>query len=672
MTTRRLLTATLTLLLLQNYLIGQDKLNIKFGKIAPEDFDLSKYKYDTGASAVIIADIGNTSFIGNTKGDFSLVFKRHKRIKIINKNGYDIAKETIFVYQRNSDEEKLKDLKAATFNLENGKVVETDLDQKSIFTDKVDKYRSKKKFTFPAVKEGSIIDISYTIESDFYVDLRSWTFQGEYPCLWSEYQVTIPQFFHYVAVNQGDQNFAIHTSKEVNVNYSIRQPNGTERSEFLSIMGTATENRWVMKNVPPLKEESFTTTIRNHVSKITFQLHYVQFGEANERHDYMGNWFIASEKLLKHENFGQALDEDNHWMKEDLKAITTGCKNNEEKIRKIYAFVRSNFTCTDHDRLYTDNSLKTVFKKRNGNVAEINLLLVAMLRHEDIPSDPAVLSTRDNGYCSETYPMIDGFNYVICVARDNDKTFYLDASEPLMGFDHLPIDCYNGQARIINKEKPYAIYFDSDSLHERTVTGVVIIMDEKGKPSGSFQSTLGYYQSYNLREKAKKKSEKDVFKDIQTAYGSDVEISNTGIDSLDQLEYPVKIHYDFDLKNMTDDIIYFNPMMSEAYKENPFKSADRKYPVEMPYTMDELYSFSMEIPEGYVVDELPKSARVMLNDKEGMFEYLIQKNDIGIQMQMRIKLNKALFLPEDYSTLRDFFASIVKKQSEQIVLKKKK
>ena len=113
-------------------------------------------------------------------------------------------------------------------------------------------------------------------------------------------------------------------------------------------------------------------------------------------------------------------------------------------------------------------------------------------------------------------------------------------------------------------------------------------------------------------------------------------------------------------------------MMSSAYKENPFKSAERKYPVEMPYVMDETYTLNMEIPNGYVVDELPKSARVSLNDKDGSFEYLIAKDENGIQLRSRIRLNKATFEPDDYNTLRDFFAYVVKKQNEQIVFKKKK
>jgi len=56
----------------QNYLFAQDKLNIKYGKIAAADFDLSKHNFDTSVSAVVIAHIGSPGFAGTTKGSFSL------------------------------------------------------------------------------------------------------------------------------------------------------------------------------------------------------------------------------------------------------------------------------------------------------------------------------------------------------------------------------------------------------------------------------------------------------------------------------------------------------------------------------------------------------------------------------------------------------------------------
>jgi len=51
----------------------------------------------------------------------------------------------------------------------------------------------------------------------------------------------------------------------------------------------------------------------------------------------------------------------------------------------------------------------------------------------------------------------------------------------------------------------------------------------------------------NLKPAEKtKKIKKDVFKDIKQGMVPMLNIKP--IDSLDQLEYPVKIHYDFDLK----------------------------------------------------------------------------------------------------------------------------
>src|SRR6202012_2841742 len=98
---------------------------------------------------------------------------------------------------------------------------------------------------------------------------------------------------------------------------------------------------------------------------------------------------------------------------------------------------------------------------------------------------------------------------------------------------------------------------------------------------------------------------------------------------------------------------------------NPFAAAERKYPVEMPYTMDDLYIFSMDIPEGYTIDEVPKSAKVAFNVDQGYFEYLFGLSGSMLQLRCRLKLNKAMFAPDDYASLRDFFAFVVKKESEQ-------
>ena len=70
-------------------------------------------------------------------------------------------------------------------------------------------------------------------------------------------------------------------------------------------------------------------------------------------------------------------------------------------------------TCTNYNRKYLEKPLKSVLKTRNGNEAEINLLLTAMFRKAGFRADPVMLSTRSHGYTYAMYPLMDRFNYVI-------------------------------------------------------------------------------------------------------------------------------------------------------------------------------------------------------------------------------------------------------------------
>jgi hypothetical protein len=385
----------------------------------------------------------------------------------------------------------------------------------------------------------------------------------------------------------------------------------------------------------------------------------------------MGNWVKVSEDLLKDEDFGATLSKNNNWLDDDIKTITINTTNKVEKAQKIFAYIRDNYTCTGNGK-YLTTPLKNTFKSRKGSVADINLLLIAMLKHENIEAEPVLLSTRGHGYTHELYPLMDRYNYVIAKVTENDQTYLLDATKPKLGFNYLPIECYNGHSRVISSATQ-PLFLDADSVKERKTTFVNFTIDEKGKHVGSFATNLGYYESLSVREKIAEKGKDDFFKKIKSSYSDNFELGQFQVDSLSNYEKPLALKHTIALNNIgTDDIIYFNPMLSEGYKDNYFKSAERAYPVEMPYTIDETYMINIQVPDGYEVDELPKSAKVAFNESEGAFEYIIQKTEEMVQMRSRIQLKKANFFAEDYEGLRGFFGHIVKKHSEQIVFKKKK
>ncbi len=311
-------------------------------------------------------------------------------------------------------------------------------------------------------------------------------------------------------------------------------------------------------------------------------------------------------------------------------------------------------------------------KAKKGSVSEINLLLTAMLRYAGLQSYPVILSTTDHGFAWEYYPLITAFNYVVSQCITDGKAVYLDASYPRLGFAKMLPECYNGHARVINEDAD-PVYFMPDSLNERKVTALFINNDTKGKWIGAMNQRLGYFESYTTREKIKEKGEEEFFKEIQKVYGEDVKVKSPHVDSLTNYDLPLDLKYEVELSSPKEDIVYINPMFGEAWKKNPFKSAERFYPVEMPYTMDETYLLTMEVPVGYVVDELPKQMVVKLDEKESaFFEYRISLSGSTISLRSRLKVNRTMFANEEYENLREFFNMIVNKQNEQIVFKKKK
>jgi len=665
---RIILTLVFSISLLCSF--GQEKAPVKFGNVSEKDFATKVYPLDSNATAMVIADIGTSTIEGNNKGWFSLHFKHYKRVHILNKNGFDIANVSISLYSDGTDEESLDKLKAVTYNLENGKVVETKLDVKdAVFKDKISKEWVVKKFTFPNVKEGSIIEFEYTKKSDFLNNLESWEYQGGYPRLWSEYNVSIPDFLGYVFLRQGYKNYDISDKKDRHESYTVLNTLGynTERYQLSS---NVADYRWVMKNVPALKEESFTSTLQNHISKIEFQL--AEYRAPLTYRNLIESWAKVAGKMLASESFGEKLAKDNGWLSDITRPLVTGAKDMREKAFRIYNYVRDNFTCTDHSDLWAAQTLKNIVKTKNGTVSEINLLLTAMLKHEDIPASPVILSTRSNGKTYELYPLLSQYNYVVVRAMVDNKVIFMDASEPRLGFGHLPVRCYNGHARIID-ETAYALEIASDTLMEVKNTSVFLINDEKSNIVGSFTQTPGYYESLGLRDRIKEKGQEELVKSIKKDFGQEISIANFKVDSLEKYEENVSLRYDFDLLGEKEDIIYFNPLFGEGYMENPFKAAERSYPVEMPFGFDETYTLQMEVPAGYVVDELPKSMVVKMNEAgEGVFEYRISQSGNGISFRSRVRLARANFLPDEYEMLREFFNLIVKKQAEQIVFKKKK
>ena len=220
----KILSQLLTAILLSASLFGQDNVNIKFGNVSAKDFTLEKSPViDSNTNAVILTNIGSTNFIGVEHYWISYVHKKYVRIKVINEKALDIATVNIHLFGRDEDKDKLEDLKAVTYNFEDGEIKTSELSKSDIFEDKLSPYATVTKFTLPSVKAGSMIEYSYSIISHHSYAIPEWYFQdSQYPCLYSEYKITFPDALPYITLRYGSDSFFVKkTTKVKNNHYNI-------------------------------------------------------------------------------------------------------------------------------------------------------------------------------------------------------------------------------------------------------------------------------------------------------------------------------------------------------------------------------------------------------------------------------------------------------------------
>ena len=638
------------------YLIAQPGSPVKkFGEVPLETFAPAAYSLDSSASAVILFDIGHVHFERGTSSlyGFNIVYERHTRIRLLRKISFGLSTIVLSRLKKGATGVEIEDLKGATYNMEEGKMIVSKVDKSNIFQEESGGFQLEK-MILPSVKEGSVIEYSYRIVFPGFGYVPFWDFQGEYPILWSEYDITIPSVLDYVMEKQGYLKYTIDSTMAA---YSD------------SWNGDATERIWAIQNVPGLaRREAFITTQRNYISRIEFQLSAVHI-QGMER-TFRNTWDDLVTELMKSENFGAPLLDRNHWMSDELKKITGVEGNSLETAQKIYAYLRDHMECSGIEGIYLSQPLKKTWEDKKGNIADVNLLLAALYQHEGFEAVPILLSTRAHGTVVESYPLLKDYNYVVTGLKVGDRTYLLDATRSTIGFGQLPEACYNGSARTIDGNHQL-IPLSPDSILERRMTYVTIINDDSLGYSGSFTHTAGIFESMELRSRLKMIKPEEFFDNLRKSLSSYKTMEETGIDSLDKPGVPVIWHYNMKY-HFSSPTIYLNPIMHERINTNPFNSPERHYPVEMPYREDYEYVINLEVPKGYSVDQVPRSEKAILDSgNSGVYEYLVETDSAKIQLRCRLRIKKTQFGIGEYKSLRDFYAFVIRKEKEEIIFKKK-
>lgn len=650
-------------------LLSQD---FKFGKISKAELQEKYNTLDSSASATYLYKYRKTHFEYFQDKGFQLFTEVHQRIKIYTQEGFNHATHQIMLYNRGGNKEKVSNLKAYTYNMVNGKVEDTKLQKNGVFETEYDDYRDLYKFTMPNLKEGSVVEFRYTILSDFISNIDDYVFQHDIPVKKLEAIFETPEYFNFKVNTKGF--LSINPKKERvpgKITFQNKErygSNGTTdfSSSDLNFMKNVTT--YSLTNIPALRDEPYVNNISNYQSAVNYELSYIQMPQSSTEY-YSTTWEDVVKAIYNNPSFGSELDKTSYF-KTDVEALIKTTSDPMQKALLIFNFVKSKIKWNGYYGKYCNSGVRKAYKEQVGGVAEINLMLTAMLRYAGLNANPVLVSTRENGV--PLFPTREGYNYVISCIETPKGIVLLDATNTFSAPNVLPSRVLNWEGRIIRKDNTFSTVNLYPSQKSKKIVSLFLSLDETGTIKGGIRNIKTANNALLYRENYINTDNNTFIENLENEYNG-MEISDFTVKNDRDLSKPIMESFKFSLENQADiigDKVYFSPVFFLKTKENPFKLEKREFPVDFGYPSSSKYTIVVNLPEGYKVESVPESTVIALPDNLGSFKYNISPTDSKVQIVIESEINQPIISPVYYDALKSYFKMLVEKESEQIVLTK--
>lgn len=651
--------------------------NYKFGKVSQEELTEKVCTIDSSANAVFLYKYRRSYFEYIKNKGFELITDVHERIKIYNQEGFNYATKQVMLYKSsNGGVEKISTIKANTYNLENGKVVEIKLSKDDVFKTEANKYNNKVKFTMPNIKEGSVIEYKYKITSPFWSNVDEFVFQHDIPIKKLKATFESPEYFNFKVSTKGflsmvpltkseSANIVFNTkTRSTGSGYTGATATSVDRSE---LEYTKYISEYDSENIPALKDEPYVNSINNYRSSAKYELSYTKFPNSVAE-TYASSWEDVVNRIYKSPSFGKELEK-TAYFHNDIDALIGSVSDPIKKIELIFDFVKSHVKWNGYYGIYAKD-VRKAYKEHTGNVADINLMLAAMLRYSGLNANPVLVSTRQHGI--PLFPTREGFNYVICGVEQADNVFLLDATSKYSAPNVLPFRTLNWQGRIVRETGSSALIdLYPKKISKNTIT-LFLKLDETGSVEGQMRSVKTGHKARDYRNKYNSTDKNQFIAKLENKFHG-MEIEDFEVVNNKNLEKPVIETCKFNIESQADiidDKIYFSPLFFFKIDENPFKLEKREFPVDFGYPSDDVYRFNITLPKGYNVVSAPQSKKLQLPNDLGSFVYQVRSVGNTIQLIIDSKINAPIISPIHYNALKSYFSGLIEAENEQIVLTK--
>ena len=647
--------------------------NLKYGKPSKEELSLTSYAPDTTATAIYLFHQGQSDFVYHD--GFQLTTEHWVRIKILKPQGVSYADVSVPYYSptdRDEGQERASDIEGCSYNMENGKCIKTSMKRESISFERINNLYKMLKFSLPAVKEGTVIEYHYKLYSDYFSHIDNWMMQEELPMLYNQYKITIPHVFIYNIELRGKDYIQV---KQRDSSIHATEREGGSAGVSKDFIVSAQETTFTSRNLPAIRQdEPYCWCPEDYKVQVSFDLQGTQF-TPNEYKPYSQKWEDVDNQLLKPENtqFGKYLSFTNPFRPETKQAYNSEMSF-EEKIICAFQILKKKMAWNGRYQLYS-KELEKVIPKRNGSNADLNFILISILKDFGLEAYPVVLSRRSSGMLPYNFPSLQKLNTFIVAVYDINKQKYvfLDGSMDVPALNILPLELSVNKARILSpKEK-----------EEKKWVNVMALADNKsfmkiearleGNQVKGHRSTILYGQEA-VEYQANEKHKQDSIVSNPESNGSlknKLTVTNLKVKKQENDRALIEEEFDFVLQtDRTDDHLYINPMLFPHLKSNPFIQTERVLPIEFPYPYKFTMLTTLTLPEGYEVEETPQPQVIRTQGDGLQCKYMIQRQGNTISLNYIFYLKEPIFLTEQYKQLQELWTKVIEKNNEILVLKK--
>jgi len=665
----------------------------KWKKVTPDEF--TYINTDSSVHAVILFEQAKYRFdVWNE--ELKLFVEVHKRILILDTVGLNYAKLEIPYYAYRKYDE-FASFKANYYFLSNGKVKRKSLKNNQISDVEINDYWNKKTANFGVLKPGTIIEYKYVLTTLNMVEPPKWYFQHEIPCLYSSFTLNVPKVISYQMRING-VNFLSENSKRqafTNLNYTLNYddpiPGGSQyRNQSFNAPINLSLKSWlfntIMTDIPPYKSVQNTDCDCNHKRSLTLNLNNIdqkheltsgldlfaweiltqrlyqattdnyvvkrQFSTTTVNNPagyivfHISDWNELDAKLKKNYNFGIQLLKAWNFRPELNAALQNSNDSALNKTIAIYNYVQTNYEWNGMFSIYTSDDLSKISTTKTGNTADINLMLVYLLKKAGIDAYPVLIRTKNSGYVDYDWASPRQFNNVIACAEINGKRYFLDAKDKNIPWNVLNPQNSCNEGRIINGLEsefvPITANYITNYSHSfniyfsQNIAQCSIKMKDGGLEGNykrnNFDSWLNNYKKL-----------------LNNPYNFLI-----STDSLSNFSEPLETEISFSIDNyLSTNKIYPFDFFEINYF---FSSPIRNIPVYFDEKFEKNFFVEIKIPNGKHVISTPDD---ILNTIYGAYVSTITTIDSSsIKIHLRIGITEQLFEPIYYSGLRLFFAEI--------------